>query len=379
MLTTLLASFVLTLAAAPMVPAQDAAKPAAKPAANPAAKAERLTPGMAAPKLDVKEFIKGNAVDGFKAGQVYVVEFWSTWCGPCIRAFPHLSELQKEYGDKVTIIGVNIWERPYDDGTLAKVKGTVEKQGDKMAYTVAYDGPDAKTDKAWMAAAGRNGIPSAFIVDQKGMVAWIGHPMQMDPVLAKVVAGDWNPDEAKKLAEADAKEAEAGRALQKASRDLLKSRVTARESGDWSAWTTTIDSLIESTKGTPNQLQFRMMKFQTLIGEANMPQPGYELGTQLLVDGKGDAQMLNAIAWFAVQDDSVMKRNLDFCLKAAQAANEATKGEDGAILDTLARVHWERGENAKAIELQEKAVSLSKDTPMAQEMQETLETYKKGT
>jgi hypothetical protein len=229
-----------------------------------------------------------------------------------------------------------------------------------------------------MAAAGRNGIPSAFIVDQKGMVAWMGHPMQMDPVLAKVVAGNWNPEEAKKLAEAEAKEAEAARALQKASRDLLKARVAARESGDWSGWSKTIDGLIESTKGTPNQMQFRMMKFQTLIGEANMPEPGYELGSQLVAEGKGDAQLLNAIAWFAVQDDSVMKRNLDFCLKAAQAANEATKGEDGAILDTLARVHWERGENAKAIELQEKAVSLSKDTPMAKEMQESLETYKKG-
>lgn len=374
MLNTLFASIVLTLLANPMALAQDAAKPAPKADA----KADRLTPGMAAPKLEVKEFIKGEAIDGFKDGQVYVVEFWATWCGPCVRAFPHLSELQKEYGDKVKIIGVNIWERPYDDGTLAKVKAKVEEQGDKMSYTVAYDGPDAKSDKAWMAASGRNGIPSAFIVDQKGTVAWMGHPMQMDPVLAKVVAGAWNLDEAKKLAEAEAKEADAARALQKSARDLLKSRVAARESGDWSGWSTTIDGLIESTKGTPAQMQFRMMKFQTLIGAANMPEPGYELGEQLVADGTGDGPLLNEIAWFAVQDDSVMKRNLDFCLKAATAANEAAKGADGAILDTLARVHWERGENAKAIELQEKAVSLSKDTPMAKEMQETLETYKKG-
>lgn len=374
MLTTLLASIALTLPTMPMMHAQDAAKPAAKADAKP----ERLVPGMAAPKLEVKEFIKGTAIDGFKPGQVYVVEFWATWCGPCIRAFPHLSELQEQYGDKVTIIGVNIWERPYDDGTLAKVKDTVTKQGDKMAYTVAYDGPDAKTDKAWMAASGRNGIPSAFIVDQKGMVAWMGHPMQMDPILAKVVAGEWNPGEAKKLADAEAKEAETARALQKASRDLLKARVAARESGDWSEWSKTIDGLIESTKGSPSQMQFRMMKFQTLIGEANMPEKGYALGEELITEGKDDAQLLNAIAWFAVQDDSVMKRNLDFCLKAAQAANDADKGQDGAILDTLARVHWERGENAKAIELQEKAVSLSKDSPMAKEMQETLETYKKG-
>ena len=373
MLTTLLASIILSLPAGPMMFAQDAAKPVAADA-----KPERLVTGMDAPPLSVQEFIKGDAIDGFKDGQVYVVEFWSTWCGPCIRAFPHLSELQKQYGDRVTIIGVNIWERPYDDGTLAKVKAKVEQQGEKMAYTVAYDGPEKKSDKAWMAAAGRNGIPSAFIVDQKGKVAWMGHPMQLDPVLEKVVAGAWNLDEAKKLEDAEARENESRMAVQKAARDLLKARVAAKESGDWSGWSKTIDGLIESTKGTPAQMQFRMMKFQTLIGAANMPEPGYELGAQLVADGTGDGPLLNEIAWFAVQDDSVMKRNLDFCLKAATAANEAAKGADGAILDTLARVHWERGENAKAIELQEKAVSLSKDTPMAKEMQDTLETYKKG-
>lgn len=373
LIATALASIILSLPAAPQATKADAPK-----ADAPAEKAERLTPGMPAPKLEVQEFIKGEAVDGFKPGQVYVVEFWATWCGPCIRAFPHLSELQKEHGDKVKVIGVNIWERPYDDSTLAKVKAKVDEQGDKMSYTVAYDGPNQKSDKAWMGAAGRNGIPSAFIVDQKGTVAWMGHPMGMDSVLEAVLAGKWSPEEAKKLADAEAKEAEAGRALMKAQRELLKARVAARESGDWSAWTKAIDDLIESTKGSPTQMQLRMMKFQTLIGEAKQPEAGYAIGAELISEGKDRPELLNEIAWFSVQDPKVTKRDLDFCLKAATAANDAAEGKEAAILDTLARVYWERNDTAKALELQTKAATLAEGTPMGDEIKQTLETYSKG-
>ncbi len=372
---SIIASLVLGWNAAPL---QDGAKAGAtKQDSKSEAKAERLASGSKAPALEVAEFLKGDAVTEFKAGQTYVVEFWATWCGPCVKAFPHLSELQAKHGDKVKVIGVNIWERPYDEETLAKVKEFVKTQADKMSYTVAYGGPDAKADTAWMKAAGRNGIPSAFIVDGTGTVAWIGHPATMDPVLEKVIAGEWNTAEAKKLEDAEAKDMEAARAQQKSRVALLKARVAARESDDWTPFLKAVDELIASSK-EPASTNFRMMKFQTLIGEANQPEAGYAIGEELIVTGKDDPMVLNEIAWFSVQDDSITKRNLDFCLKAANAANDAAKGADGAILDTLARVYWERGENAKAVELQEKAVKLADGTPMAAEMKETLESYKKG-
>ena len=59
----------------------------------------------------------------------------------------------------------------------------VKKMGDKMTYRVALD--DKTSDKkgqmakTWMEAAGREGIPSAFLVDTKGIIAWIGHPMEL--------------------------------------------------------------------------------------------------------------------------------------------------------------------------------------------------------
>ena len=52
----------------------------------------------------------------------------------------------------------------------------------------------------WMKAAGQNGIPTAFVVDKKGLVAWIGHPMAgLDKVLPKVINGEWNVAEAKHM------------------------------------------------------------------------------------------------------------------------------------------------------------------------------------
>lgn len=148
--------------------------------------ADGLGPGKPAPKIEVRDWIKGARVTEFKPGQTYVVEFWATWCGPCRTSIPHLTELAKANKD-VTFLGVSIWE----DNDGSNIANFVKEMGEKMDYNVAYSGNKDGMAKTWMEAAGQNGIPSAFIV-KDGVVQWIGHPMQMDGPLKEIKAGTFD-------------------------------------------------------------------------------------------------------------------------------------------------------------------------------------------
>ena len=156
-------------------------------AVAPASRADELTVNDPAPPLTLSSWLKGDPIESFDPGSVYVVEFWATWCGPCIAGMPHLSELQQKHADEVTIIGVNIWER--DPGA---VPAWMDERGDDlMDYAVAMQEGTTMAE-SWMEAAGERGIPASFIVDQKGRIAWIGHPSRLDEPLERVVAGEWD-------------------------------------------------------------------------------------------------------------------------------------------------------------------------------------------
>jgi thiol-disulfide isomerase/thioredoxin len=156
-------------------------------AATLCASAAELGVGDAAPKLAVKEFIKGKAITQFEEGKIYVVEFWATWCIPCRQSIPHLTELQKKYKE-VTFIGVSVAERE-----PRKVKPFVEEMGDTMDYRVAIDlvaegkkAAEGAMVQTWMVPANKNAIPTAFIVDEKGKIAWVGKPREMGEPLEKI-------------------------------------------------------------------------------------------------------------------------------------------------------------------------------------------------
>ena len=326
------AAALLMMAGAPAMAQKAQPKPERAPGVN-VERIGKLMVGDRAPELSIATWVKGEPVTGFEDGKVYVVECWATWCGPCIAGMPHVSEIQKEYKDKgVTVIGVNIWDDPKNVEPFMTKKGG----DDRMQYTVAIEekikGGDIRNGKIaenWMAASGQNGIPSAFIVDQQGYVAWIGHPMEMDKPLAEVVAGKWDLPKAAKMFVDNIKS-------QKVQEDLM----AAFQSGD-------------------------MEKASKLSAQ--------------LMDGAGweNPGLLNFIAWSISDPDADIKnRDTKLAVKAAERAAELTEHKDPMILDTLAWSYFQAGMKDKAVETETKALELAPSDYKAQ-FTEALEKMKK--
>jgi len=326
-------------AALPMIAAAQDSKEAKASAAT-------LSVGDAAPAIKIDKWVKGDEVKSFEKGKVYVVEFWATWCGPCRESIPHLSQLQKD-NKALTIIGVAASERKEQDDSdnrLDKLSSFVAKQGDAMGYRIAYDG-DRDMSTAWMKAAKQDTIPTAFIVNGEGKVAWIGTPFEIDEPLAAIASGKW---------------------------DITKAAGEAKKKDEARA--------AAMSKGKASAASFK--KFTELL--TSDEKAAYALAKKASeTDAKDDAMLLNNYAWAILDTKELKSPDYAIAYDIAKRGDEVSKGENWMYLDTFALATFKKGDAAKAIELQNKAIALAKKEKnlpegAVEEMQGHLNEFKKS-
>jgi cytochrome c biogenesis protein CcmG/thiol:disulfide interchange protein DsbE len=111
------------------------------------------------PALEMAQLDGGTWKMAEHRGQVVLVNYWATWCGPCWEETPGLVRLSRELGPKgLAVVGVSI-----DQGGRAKVKEFVDEF--HVPYPVAFPEPMSQM------AMGMEGVPTTVLVDREGRVA----------------------------------------------------------------------------------------------------------------------------------------------------------------------------------------------------------------
>lgn len=319
-------------------PAQSPAPPIPTP--EPATK---LAVGAQAPALSIESWVKGTPVPALEKGKVYLIQFWAPWSKTSVEQFALVSDLAKKHAEKGLVV-IAIASADLSGTTLDKVEAAVAEKGDAIQFSVAWDKGTATKD-AFLKAAGRTALPCCVLVDANGKIAFLESATRVGPFLQPVLDGTHD------LTAIAAWQAKAERVPQ--TRKSLETAAQARKWPEIVALSAELIDVDPIEHGTHAQLRI----YAEAVGLAA---PDKALAwAKAFTDGPGwnSPEGMNAVAWTIVDPlNPFPKKDLELARKAADRAVDLTKGEDGAILDTQARVFFLMGDVQKAIAIQKKAI-----------------------
>ena len=117
------------------------------------------SPPIPAPTISVVD-LAGNTVSLSEfAGRFVLINFWATWCEPCLREMPSLERMQSRLGDQITVVAIS-----EDRGGSKTVEPFINKLGLKSFKT--YLDPKSDAGRAFKVV----GLPTSFLIDREGRV-----------------------------------------------------------------------------------------------------------------------------------------------------------------------------------------------------------------
>ncbi|MER9638336.1 redoxin family protein [Mesorhizobium sp. M0228] len=337
-----------------------------------------LRMGSPAPSIKVEDWLRGEPLANFQPGKVYIVEFWATWCELCVAEMLDLMRLQEKYKDGgLEVVGVAADEdAPTAIEARTKLDAWLTEKCSHLNYRIAFD-HTGEMNKLWRDPSFSLGFPASFVVDRDGHIAFIGHPMQLDEILPKVLNGSWRTSDEAKAADKERIATSEPMARQQALKKPIDDRF-------WAAvkledWKTALWAIEEGLALMPDNIEFRRTHANLLLHKLRDMRAGLPLMRQLVEDAID--KKFEAVSWMVMvlnqlfdpeMDNSHLPHAERFAMGDKLSEQILTLNPpqgDGPLnflwYVPLAQYYYESGNKDRAIELIEVALqSLGDPEPM---------------
>lgn len=127
--------------------------------------AKKMINELDAPHFNLQDLNGKNVSLNALKGKVVVIDFWATWCAPCIASMPAMQQMSKRHPEVVFLF---IATKETGKDASARIKAYVEKE--KFPINVLIDRPDVKDPKVFPIAEAYQlkGLPTKVVIDKKG-------------------------------------------------------------------------------------------------------------------------------------------------------------------------------------------------------------------
>ncbi|MER9526360.1 TlpA family protein disulfide reductase [Mesorhizobium sp. M0292] len=340
-----------------------------------------LQMGSPAPSIKVEDWLRGEPLATFQRGKVYIVEFRATWCELCAAEMLELMQLQEKYKDSgLEVLGIAADEEAATAvEARTKLDAWLAEKCPDLNHRIAFDFT-GEMKKLWREPSFWFGVPTSFVVDRDGCIAFIGHLSQLGEVLPKVLNGSWRTSNKAKAADqeriATSEPLARGQALKKPIHDRFWAAVKLQD------WKTALWAIEEGIAFMPDDLNFRLTHAHLLLHKIQDMWTGLPVMRQLVrdaVDKSTEDWMVSALdQLFHPANDHSRLPPAD-CFAMGKELSEhilalnPPQGDSPKFRSypAVARYYHENGNNDRAIELVEVALtSLDGPEPIPAELKE---------
>jgi thiol-disulfide isomerase/thioredoxin len=321
----------------------------------------KVYPGARVPFPRLGQWWKGEPRTAYVPGTTYVFEFFETGCGHCKEYAPLVKELASEFGAK----GMEFVAITPEHGDTVKEWLATPGKGEGVPYSVASD-PDRAALALLQGGTFRSFNPRFFVI-RDGIVLWHGHPKAAREPLQAIAAGTWDPERVRAEFVSESIAARAKNHLDPIARDCSAS-------GDWTPMFAALDDVRAAIPEKAGQ--YDTQRFVIMIGLAGMPEEGYAFGRRVAAEHAQDMVTQRSLARGALQSPFAKRRDLEFGMECALAADRLAGGLDARAADTVALAWFSRGDRAQAVSNGERAVRLEKDPKARRQYEIALSKYR---